>query len=254
MFKFKHLEYFYFHNCLYEGVWRDNQRRWNDQTPTWDILRTYGSGYKCIFVGDASMSPYEVAYTGGVDTAILAITGFGPHDIFVVGDEGYALRYDGLQWRAMHTGTPFELYEIWGYDSEHVLAVGGGGTVMRWNGDNWQSFNATTDNDFYGVWGDSLNRIFIDGLSGTLVRFSGQKWGKEFSGNRSDLHALTGKAGGPVFAVGSLGTILRNDLNNDDDLWELEESPTTTTLRALAHSDDAVYAVGSHGLLMRRQW
>jgi len=65
--EFKHLEYFYFHNCLYEGVWRDNQRRWSDQTPTWDILRTYGPDYKCIFVGDASMSPYEIAFPGGAN-------------------------------------------------------------------------------------------------------------------------------------------------------------------------------------------
>lgn len=65
--EFKHLEYFYFHNCLYEGVWRDNARRWNEQMSTHDILRTYGSDYKCIFVGDASMSPYEVAYRGGAN-------------------------------------------------------------------------------------------------------------------------------------------------------------------------------------------
>ena len=65
--EFKHFEYFYFHNCLYEGVWKDNRRRWNAQTPTWDVLRTYGSDYKCIFVGDASMSPYEVAYPGGAN-------------------------------------------------------------------------------------------------------------------------------------------------------------------------------------------
>ncbi len=65
--EFKHLEYFYFHNCLYEGVWRDNARRWTEQTPTWDILHTYGPDYKCIFVGDASMSPYEIAYPGGAN-------------------------------------------------------------------------------------------------------------------------------------------------------------------------------------------
>ena len=63
--EFKHMEYFYFHNCLYEGVWKDNRRRWTEQTPTHEILRTYGNDYKCIFVGDASMSPYEVAYPGG---------------------------------------------------------------------------------------------------------------------------------------------------------------------------------------------
>ena len=65
--EFKHMEYFYFHNCLYEGVWRDNIRRWNDQTPTHEVLRTYGPDYKCIFVGDASMSPYEIAYPGGAN-------------------------------------------------------------------------------------------------------------------------------------------------------------------------------------------
>ncbi|SFS08596.1 vWA domain-containing protein [Yoonia litorea] len=65
--EFKHFEHFYFHNCLYEGVWKDNRRRWNAQTPTWDVLRTFGSDYKCIFVGDASMSPYEIAFAGGAN-------------------------------------------------------------------------------------------------------------------------------------------------------------------------------------------
>jgi len=65
--EFKYLEYFYFHNCLYEGVWRDNRRRWAEQTPTWEVLRTYGADYRCIFVGDASMSPYEIAMPGGAN-------------------------------------------------------------------------------------------------------------------------------------------------------------------------------------------
>ena len=73
--EFKHLEYYYFHNCLYEGVWRDNRRRWDAQTPTWEVLRTYGSDYKCIFVGDASMSPYEIAYPGGANEHWNAETG-----------------------------------------------------------------------------------------------------------------------------------------------------------------------------------
>ncbi|MEX1235506.1 MAG: VWA domain-containing protein [Roseovarius sp.] len=65
--EFKQLEHFYFHNCLYEGVWRDNRRRWSEKTPTHDILNTYGSEYRCIFVGDAAMSPYEIAYPGGAN-------------------------------------------------------------------------------------------------------------------------------------------------------------------------------------------
>ena len=65
--EFKHMEYFYFHNCLYEGVWRDNRRRWDAQTPTAEVLRTYGPDYKCIFVGDATMSPYEILHPGGAN-------------------------------------------------------------------------------------------------------------------------------------------------------------------------------------------
>ncbi|MCU0854322.1 MAG: VWA domain-containing protein [Rhodobacteraceae bacterium] len=65
--EFRHLEHFYFHNCLYEGVWRDNRRRWDAQVPTWDVLHTYGPDWKCVFVGDASMSPYEIAMPGGAN-------------------------------------------------------------------------------------------------------------------------------------------------------------------------------------------
>ncbi len=63
--EFKHMEYFYFHNCLYEGVWKQNRRRFTDRTPTWDVLHKYPHDYKVVFVGDASMSPYEVMVPGG---------------------------------------------------------------------------------------------------------------------------------------------------------------------------------------------
>ncbi len=62
--EFKHLEQFYFHNCLYEGVWRDNRRRYDEVTPTWEVLHTYGNDYRVVFVGDASMSPYEITVPG----------------------------------------------------------------------------------------------------------------------------------------------------------------------------------------------
>ncbi|MBX9617931.1 MAG: VWA domain-containing protein [Hyphomicrobiales bacterium] len=63
--EFKTLEYFYFHNCLYEGVWKNNRRRHAERQSTFDVLRTYGNDYRVIFVGDASMSPYEIAMPGG---------------------------------------------------------------------------------------------------------------------------------------------------------------------------------------------
>ncbi|MDD2734451.1 MAG: VWA domain-containing protein [Desulfuromonadaceae bacterium] len=63
--EFKHLEYFYFHNCIYERVWRENQRRFNQHCATHDLLHQFGSDYKVIVVGDATMSPYELVWPGG---------------------------------------------------------------------------------------------------------------------------------------------------------------------------------------------
>jgi len=63
--EFKHLEYFYFHNCLYDTVWKENRRRHSERTRTLDIMHKYGHDYKLVFVGDATMSPYEVLQPGG---------------------------------------------------------------------------------------------------------------------------------------------------------------------------------------------
>jgi uncharacterized protein with von Willebrand factor type A (vWA) domain len=65
--EFRHLEHFYFHNCLYEGVWRENRRRWDAQTSTADLLRTYPGDWRVVVVGDAAMSPYELTRPGGAN-------------------------------------------------------------------------------------------------------------------------------------------------------------------------------------------
>jgi uncharacterized protein with von Willebrand factor type A (vWA) domain len=63
--EFKNLEFFYFHNCIYEGVWKDNRRRFSERTPTWEVLHKFPHDYKVVFVGDAAMSPYEISHPGG---------------------------------------------------------------------------------------------------------------------------------------------------------------------------------------------
>ena len=63
--EFKHLEFYYFHNCVYDFMWKNNQRRYAEKFPTWDIIRKYNKDYKLIFVGDATMSPYEILQPGG---------------------------------------------------------------------------------------------------------------------------------------------------------------------------------------------
>jgi uncharacterized protein with von Willebrand factor type A (vWA) domain len=63
--EFKHMDFFYFHNCLYESVWKDNRRRHDEKTLTWDVLHKFPHDYRIVFVGDATMSPYEITYPGG---------------------------------------------------------------------------------------------------------------------------------------------------------------------------------------------
>ena len=63
--EFKHLEFYYFHNCVYDFMWKNNRRRYSEKFPTWDVIRKYNKDYKLIFVGDATMSPYEILQPGG---------------------------------------------------------------------------------------------------------------------------------------------------------------------------------------------
>jgi uncharacterized protein with von Willebrand factor type A (vWA) domain len=63
--EFKHLEFYYFHNCVYDFMWKNNRRRFSEKFPTWDIIRKYNKDYKLVFVGDATMSPYEILQPGG---------------------------------------------------------------------------------------------------------------------------------------------------------------------------------------------
>ena len=65
VYEFKHLEYFYFHNCIYDHVWKNNERRYEERTPVFEVMNTYNSDYKMIIIGDASMSPYELVMPGG---------------------------------------------------------------------------------------------------------------------------------------------------------------------------------------------
>jgi len=63
--EFKHLEHYYFHNIVYESLWRDNARRMRERIPTWELMHTYSGDHKLVFIGDASMSPYEIVHPGG---------------------------------------------------------------------------------------------------------------------------------------------------------------------------------------------
>ena len=94
----------------------------------------------------------------GIDVSAVAVAGFGPHDLFVVGDEGLILRSDGVGFERIDARIRDALYAIWGLDADHVLAVGDFGAILRWNGREWNSFSAGTEAFLYGVCGRVLRR------------------------------------------------------------------------------------------------
>ena len=185
----------------------------------------------------------------GVDVSAVAVAGFGPHDLFVVGDEGLILRSDGTGFERIDGRTRDALYAIWGYDADHVLAVGDFGAVLRWNGRGWNSFSAGTEAFLYGVCGRALDDVVVVGLSGTAAHFDGRRWSRRATGTTADLLGVALLDDVRWLAVGTRGTALVWD----GDAWTEEETGTDASLRAVwVARDGTAYAVGDGGAIHKR--
>ena len=185
----------------------------------------------------------------GVDISAVAVAGFGPHDLFVVGDEGLILRSDGVGFERIDGRTRDALYSIWGYDADHVLAVGDFGAILRWNGREWNSFSAGTEAFLYGVCGRALDDVVVVGLSGTTAHFDGRRWSRRATGTTADLLGVAPLDDTRWIAVGTRGTALVWD----GDAWIEEDTGTDAGLRAVrVAGDGTAYAVGDGGTVRKR--
>ena len=185
----------------------------------------------------------------GIDVAAVAVAGFGPHDLFVVGDEGLILRSDGIGFERIDGKTRNALYALWGLDADHVLAVGDFGAILRWNGREWNSFSAGTEAFLYGVCGRALDDVVVVGLSGTTAHFDGRRWSRRVTGTTADLLGVAPLDDTRWIAVGTRGTALVWDGGT----WVEEDTGTDAGLRAVwAAPDGTAYAVGDGGTVRRR--
>ena len=186
----------------------------------------------------------------GVDVSAVAVAGFGPHDLFVVGDEGLILRSDGVGFERVDGKTRDALYALWGLDADHVLAVGDFGAVLRWNGREWSSFSAGTEAFLYGVGGRALDDIVVVGLSGATAHFDGRRWSRRVTGTTADLLGVASLDDTRWIAVGTRGTALVWD----GSAWFEEDTGTDAGLRAVCVTPDGTaFAVGDAGTVRRRQ-
>ena len=185
----------------------------------------------------------------GVDVSAVAVAGFGPHDLFVVGDEGLILRSDGVGFERVDGKTRDALYALWGLDADHVLAVGDFGAILRWNGREWSSFSAGTEAFLYGVCGRGLDDIVVVGLSGTTAHFDGRRWSRRTTGTTADLLGVASLDDTRWIAVGTRGTALVWD----GGAWAEEDTGTDAGLRAVwVAADGTAWAVGDGGTVRRR--
>jgi hypothetical protein len=124
-------------------------------------------------------------------------------DIFLVGDLGAIVHFNGHHWSKQPSGTWYTLHDVWGTDSSNVWAVGNAGTILHFDGVSWTPFPSGTAWSLYGVWGTAWNNIYAVGEAGAIIHFNGSAWTPVNHGlTTKDLHGIWGSSASDIFAVG----------------------------------------------------
>jgi len=182
---------------------------------------------------------------GALGTETLrAIWGSSANDIFVVGDAGKIFHWDGTLWAEMVSGVSTVLYGVWGDSSTDVYAVGSNGVVLYYDGVTWSTMVSGTTDTLWAVWGDSVNDIYAVGYSGMILYWNGAVWAPMVSGSVEDLRGVWGTAANSVYVIGDNGEILYWN----GAIWAPMISGTTNTLRGIwGTSVSNVIVVGDNG-------
>ena len=192
-------------------------RGWNyscyaDVTDEVEAARTYFEGQGVDFIGNATK--YTVGHADSSDFTtqpLQGIWGSSASDVFLVGQGGSILHYDGITWDLMDTGITSNLYGVWGSSATDVFAVGQSGTILHYDGTSWSVMTSPTPNELRGVWGSSATGdVFAVGASGTICHYSSGSWHLDSSGTTDTLYGVWGSSSSDVWAVGGrTGTTTR---------------------------------------------
>ena len=179
----------------------------------------------------------------------VAVWGTSKSDVFVGGDYGNILHYDGTTWTPMRSGTIERIYNFWGTSGTDVFAVGVKGTIIHYDGSNWTAMDSGVTADLRGVWGSSATNVFVVGNSGTVLRYDGTVWntGDISSLTTENLRSVWGASGTDIFASGYSGTLL----HFNGSTWTSLNSGTTEMVLGLwGTSGNNVFAVGGNGIIL----
>jgi len=166
-----------------------------------------GSRWSSIYALDSE--PYELLYYDYGDI-LYGIWGNSANDLFIVGEEGRILHYDGNNWMGMNNSTNKTLTAVWGASGNDVFAVGWDGTILHYDGSHWTKMNSGTKEALFGIWGTHGNNVFAVGVNGTILHYDGHKWTTMSSDTNQDILGILGCSGSDIYAVGN-GIILHYD-------------------------------------------
>lgn len=188
--------------------------------------------------------------TSGTTATLNGIWGTSSSDLYVCGDSGKILQYDGTSWSEMPSGVAIALSAIWGTSSNNIFAVGQNGTIVSYNGTAWNTMPSGTSSHLNAIWGSSADSIFAVGNTGTVVSYNGTAWAPlpPPLGVGNHFRGIWGTSASDMFVVGDGGILIHYDGIS----WELlnEGSPPKFAGIWGASSDD-VFVVGSGGTIGR---
>ncbi len=185
----------------------------------------------------------------GVDITLRAIWGSSATDVFIGGDDGTIIHYNGSDWSSpMETGSTKTIRGLWGSSANNVYAVGDQGTFLYYNGSGWAKIANTTSTNFNAIWGNSSSNMYIVGDDGTVLKYNGKTVSTENVYIDTDFNAIWGSDDQDIFIVGRSGTIIHYDGTN----WsEFDSTDTTEDLKAVwGTSATDVFAVGLNGTVL----
>ncbi len=204
-------------------TWRDAF----DATDTGWLLSTWGSADDDRYAVGGTLDEGVIWHHAGgrwrqiddlpAETPLLNwVFGFSDEDVWVVGNGGSVLHYDGSRWRRQSTPTEEDLWGIWGAGSDELWAVGGSGrpdaeaTLLRYDGDAWElvelpEFERAGVHALFKIWGASKDEIFAVGQNGIVLQYDGDEWQEQLVGASDDLIGVWGTGPNDVLAVGGRG-------------------------------------------------
>lgn len=180
--------------------------------------------------------------------SLQAAWGSDANNIWVVGDRGTILKWNGGSWSPQISGTTQHLRGVWGSDANNVWAVGDGGVILWWNGGFWSLQSSYTTQDLNGVWGSKSNRVWVVGSNGTLLKWNGSAWSRQESGSTQHLYGVWGSDSSNVWVVGDNGALLKWNGSS----WYPKPSGIRERLWGVWGSDVGdVWIVGENGRILK---